>query len=122
VRPHGLPRTLRLRRESDFRALFRDGARARGKRLLVLAVPNGLPHSRLGVSVRRKLARRAVDRNRLKRILREAFRLRRADLPSGLDVVICPLVLPDDFPLREVQDEMVRLARSLAPSSPPSKR
>jgi ribonuclease P protein component len=54
-----------------------------------------------------------VDRNRLKRVVREAYRLSRADLPTGLDLVVCPLVLPPEFSLRAVQAELVRLVRSL---------
>ncbi len=59
----------------------------------VFANPNGLEHARIGIVAGKKAAARAVDRNRVKRIVREAFRSARAEL-RGLDVVVrlrrCP--------------------------------
>lgn len=48
--------------------------------------PNGLLHSRLGVTTTRKLGN-AVVRNRARRLVREAYRTHRQELPSGLDLV-----------------------------------
>jgi ribonuclease P protein component len=73
---------------SDFERIFRDGARARSELLTVVVLENGLAHSRLGLSVGKRVSKRAVDRNRVRRVLREAFRLSRADLPVGIDVVL----------------------------------
>ena len=58
--------------------------------MIVYAVENGLDHPRLGISVGRKRIRHAHDRNRVKRLLREAFRLSKAELPGGLDLVVVP--------------------------------
>jgi len=55
--------------------------------MTVLARPNGLSHPRLGLAISRKVARRAVARNRIKRIIRESLR-REGDRLAGLDVVV----------------------------------
>jgi ribonuclease P protein component len=58
--------------------------------LVVHAIANGLNHARLGISVPRKITRKAVVRNRLKRLVREAFRLNKAELPRGVDLIVVP--------------------------------
>lgn len=80
-------RRHRLSRSRDFRAVYKEGLRARRGPLLVFARPNDLPHARLGLSVPRRVGK-AVSRNRIKRRLREAFRLLMPEAPSGYDLVI----------------------------------
>lgn len=48
---------------------------------------NDLAHSRIGISVPKKQVPRAIDRNRIKRLIRETFRLRHRDLLIHLDMV-----------------------------------
>jgi ribonuclease P protein component len=78
-----------LRRSADFQRVFQRRRSAGDATLVMYACENGLPYSRLGLSVGRKLGG-AVERNRIKRLLREAFRLSRPRLPSGLDLVLIP--------------------------------
>lgn len=77
----------KLRKTDEFSSVFRFKCLQRGEFLDLYAAPNDLDHPRLGLIVPKRILARAVDRNRIKRILREAFRLMQADL-GNLDVVI----------------------------------
>jgi len=59
-----LPRALRIVRQADFQRAYREGSRAKGSILTVVAVANGLPHPRIGLSVGRSVWKSAVRRNR----------------------------------------------------------
>lgn len=83
----GFPSRMRVRLDRDFR-------RAREARLrrelgfgVLLAAANGLGHPRLGISIPRRVGT-AVKRNRIKRLLRESFRLEQRSLPAGVDLVV----------------------------------
>jgi ribonuclease P protein component len=78
-----------LRRPADFRRTFDRKRSVSDERLIVYACENGLSYNRLGMSVSRKVGS-AVVRNRLRRLYKEAFRLTKADLPAGLDLVLIP--------------------------------
>lgn len=80
-------RRHRLTQAREFAAVFEARVRKHAGPLTVFALPNGLPHARLGLSVGRRVGN-AVVRHRLKRRLREAFRLHQQDLAGGLDYVI----------------------------------
>jgi ribonuclease P protein component len=83
------PRARRLSGEKQFAVVFAKRNSAANRLIVVYAVPNGLRYSRLGLSVGKKLGA-AVRRNRIKRLLREAFRLEYPQLPAGFDLVCLP--------------------------------
>jgi len=72
---------------AEFRRVFQRARRAQDANLTILARANDGEQARLGLAIARKQVRRAVDRNRLKRIIRDSFRHRRAEL-HGLDLVV----------------------------------
>jgi ribonuclease P protein component len=102
----------RLRRPADFERVYARRRSASNGKMTVCCCENGLPYSRIGLSVSSRVGG-AVVRNRWKRLLREAFRLRRADLPEGVDLVAIPRggFEPD---LTWVSDALVRLAGQAA--------
>jgi ribonuclease P protein component len=108
-----------LRRPADFRRVYERRRSVSDQRLIIYACENQLPHLRLGLSVSRKVGS-AVHRNRLRRLYREAFRLSRAELPVGLDLVLIPRTSSEPA-LAELQQSLVKLvkqlARKLAPRS-----
>jgi ribonuclease P protein component len=78
-----------LRRPADFKRVYDNRRSVSDNLLIIYAAPNGLRYSRLGLSVSRKLGG-AVRRNRLRRLFREAYRLTRGEMPTGLDLVLIP--------------------------------
>ena len=81
-----LPRLRRLVKAQQFKSVFKSSERFNSF-FLVFVKKNGLPESRIGLSVSKKYLPRAVDRNRAKRIIRESFRHVQGRL-SGLDIVV----------------------------------
>ena len=101
-------------RRSDFARAYREGSRARGAILLVVAVANDVGPTRLGLSVGRSVWRKATLRNRVRRVFREAFRLSQAELPRGFDLVLIPARPSLQPELDATRRELVRLARKAA--------
>jgi ribonuclease P protein component len=80
----------RITDPGSFNRAFERKRSASDAWLIIFGAENGLDHPRLGISVSRKRVRRAHDRNRVKRLIREAFRLGKAELPAGVDLVVVP--------------------------------
>jgi ribonuclease P protein component len=98
-----------LRRPADFRAVYDRRRSVSDDWLIVYARENGLAYLRLGMSVSRKVGP-AVHRNRLRRLYREAFRLTRHEMPTGLDLVLIPR-RPEHPALDELKRSLPRLVR-----------
>lgn len=81
------PKSRRLTKREQFAAVYDSKVRESRGPLVVYARPNGLGWPRLGLSTSRKVGT-AVRRNRIRRLLREAFRHLQFDLPSGYDLLI----------------------------------
>jgi ribonuclease P protein component len=69
-----------LRHSSEFKKVYQHGRRYDGALITAFVLPNDQANHRLGITVSRKTAVRALDRNRAKRLLRESFRLRKESL------------------------------------------
>lgn len=78
-----------LRRPAEFRRVYERRCSVSDERLLIHGCLNDLDYARVGFSVSRRVGS-AVQRNRLRRLYREAFRLTRHALPTGVDLVLIP--------------------------------
>jgi len=83
------PRQARLGRPAEFKRVFAEPVKAISGGLVALATPNELGYARLGLAISRRKLRRACERNRLKRVIRESFRHCRSQL-GGIDIVVLP--------------------------------
>ena len=83
------PKTLRLLSREDFGRVYESENFAADDVLVIRGIRNGLEVTRMGLSVSKKVGN-AVERNRWKRRIREAFRLIHSELPQGLDIVVRP--------------------------------
>jgi ribonuclease P protein component len=80
---------MRVRLRGDFRRVYERGCWIGDERLRMAGELSELDGPRMGVVVSRQVGN-AVLRNRWKRLLREAFRLSRGELPPGLDFIVVP--------------------------------
>lgn len=113
----GFPKRWRLLTADAYSSVFNGPEKSVDQFFTVLWVSNGLRRSRLGMAVAKKNLKRAVDRNLIKRVIRESFRHRKQEL-SGADIVVLSrrgLKADDRKRLRAAMDRhWDRVARKLS--------
>jgi ribonuclease P protein component len=117
-----LPRETRLVRRAEYDAVYREGRRRSSREFTLFVRPNGLDVSRFGWSIKKSLGN-AVKRNRIRRRLREIFRLHRREIAAGWDIVVHPrtTVATAEFPA--LAQEMLKLLNfSSAPKAVESQK
>ena len=87
MRPASFPPAVRLRLPSEFSHVFRDGTRSADACFVVLSCRNDAGTARLGITVAKRVVAGAAKRARIKRAVRESFRLNRQLLPAA-DIVV----------------------------------
>jgi ribonuclease P protein component len=114
-RPHE-----RIRDPGDFRRAFERRRSASDTLLIVYAIENGRDFPRLGISIGKKRVRKASARNRIKRLIREAFRLSKPELPAGIDLIVVPRGVPLSLAqaLRSLPELARAASRRLGPPRP----
>ena len=79
-------KTVSLKKNKEFKKVFSKGKWFRGTYLILYVVPNKLDINRLGIAVGKKNGK-SVIRNRLKRLMRESYRLNEKNINTGFDIV-----------------------------------
>jgi ribonuclease P protein component len=101
----------RLRATADFERVYAIKCKAADGVLLIFAARNQTATTRIGLSVSKKHGG-AIIRNRLKRLLREAFRLVQDQIPAGLDLIAIPLA-KEKASLAAYEESLVKVTRRL---------
>ncbi|OYT72151.1 MAG: ribonuclease P protein component [Chloracidobacterium sp. CP2_5A] len=115
----------RLLTSREFQRVYRHGRQLHSSLFTVFVAPNRLGRTRLGVTTSRKLSKSAVERNRCRRRVREAFRRQRASLPVGWDMVVNVKFQMIAAPHALLEKEFARLMGKLStlaasPAPPPA--
>jgi len=106
-----LPKKYRLKKKKDFEKIFKEG-RFFGSSFLVLkASKNTLSFSRFGIVISRKTIKKAVLRNKIKRQISEAIRLKLREIKPGFDVVILPKTSITQKSFQEINQEIEGLLK-----------
>jgi ribonuclease P protein component len=108
---HRFTKQQHLRSKADFERVYDCKCKAADGVLLIFAADNTTDLSRIGLSVSKKHGS-AVVRNRLKRLLREAFRTMQHQIPQGMDLIAIPLA-KDKASLATYQESLVKLSSRL---------
>jgi ribonuclease P protein component len=103
---HDFPKSSRIGPKPEIDRVFKKGRTFTGALIRIHILANRLERSRMAVSAPRKVGG-AVQRNRWKRLVREAFRLNRNGVGPGLDLVFVPRVPPAGVGRELVEDELL---------------
>ena len=104
--------TQSLKQNHLFRRLYQRGKSAAGRYVVVYCRKNGLPYNRLGLTVSTKVGH-AVVRNRIRRRLREAYRLSEGQFLSGYDIVIVARTRAASATYQELSQGLMAASRKL---------
>ncbi len=115
-KPQRFRRVDRLKKRYEFRQAQRSGRRIHTSHFLILVQPNALQNRRLGITVTKKVGT-AVQRNRIKRVVREVFRRNRELFPPAHDLVFIAKRGATSIDYDSVLSELQRAAKKLRPGA-----
>ena len=95
----------RILKRTDFNNLKIRGKKHHTKNFTIIIKPNGRDTTRLGITVSKRIGK-SVTRNRIKRLIREFFRLHKHKIPKGYDVLIVATKKNDTLNLASVEEQV----------------
>lgn len=99
-----------LKKNRDFRQVYERGTSFANKYLVMYAMDNGREENRIGISVSKKVGN-SVVRHRLKRLIKEKYRLCEMNFHQGLDIVVLARVAAKNCNYEEIGSALVHLAK-----------
>lgn len=112
----GLGKEEKLLKPIEFKSVLRGGSGTSTEHFKVLICPNNLSQRRLGITASRKIGS-AVKRNRVKRLLREFFRLHKLQLPPSTDILFIAQPGADTLDYKRLCDELTGILLKSPPRS-----
>jgi ribonuclease P protein component len=104
-----LIRALRLRKSSDFQRVRQQGRSIASRLLILIWMPNEVARLRIGFVVSKRISKKAVDRNYIKRLLGEAIRPVLHELPTGWDIVLSARNQASSADLQALKEDIITL-------------
>ena len=98
-------RDYRLTKAADYQYVFADAKRFGNPNFTLLVRANSLGHPRLGLAIAKKNVKLAINRNRIKRLIRESFRHEVSDLPS-IDIIAMCRTSAVELPSSEIRTQL----------------
>lgn len=105
-----MEKKLRLKSNRDFRKTYDKGKSFANKYLVIFFVKNGLDNNRIGVAVTKKLGN-SVVRNKVRRRIREAYRLNDYKVKQGYDIVFLSRIGAKDVGYKELESAVLHLLK-----------
>ncbi len=105
-----MEKKLKLKSNRDFRKTYDKGKSFANKYLVIFFIKNGLESNRIGVAVTKKLGR-SVVRNKVRRRIREAYRLNNHKVRQGYDIVFLSRVGAKEVGYKELESAVLHLLR-----------
>lgn len=110
---YNYPRESRLLTPRHFSHVFEKAIPATSPTITLLARHNDLDHARLGVTIPKKKVKLAVNRNRIKRCIRESFRLNAHSLPN-VDIIVIGKHGINDLDNKQLHDHLNSLWKRIS--------
>ncbi|MCR4989558.1 MAG: ribonuclease P protein component [Lachnospiraceae bacterium] len=102
--------TLSLRNSSQFSNVFKNGRSKANKYLIVYILENNQPFNRFGISVSKKVGN-SVIRHRVKRLIKESYRLQEKMFNSGLDIAVIARGQASSISYEEMESALLHLLK-----------
>lgn len=99
-----------LKNNIDFRKVYDNGKSLSNKFLVMFYIKNGLSYNRVGFSTTKKLGN-AIIRNRVKRLIKEAFRLNNTDMSNGYDIIFLARIRSNTANYKDIEKSILNLLK-----------
>ena len=101
-----LPKENRLKKKKEFETVFKNGKTLRGKNIIARYFKSEDGKTKIGFIVSKKVSKKAVERNKVKRRLRESLRENKEKIDKGVSIIIIALASSKEVPYSEINNDI----------------